>query len=54
MSASLWVNFDFPRLRLCHEQATCAQPEALGLTNRESVSKKFLVVGHLISYSHNT
>ena len=39
-SALLWVNFHFSWVRSCQEQATCAQPEALGRTNRHTITKK--------------
>ena len=37
--ASLRVHFLFLSLRLCQAQATCAQPQALGYTNRQAITK---------------
>ena len=31
LSASFWISLVFAWLRLCHDQAACAQSEALGL-----------------------
>ena len=39
-SASLEVNFVFSWLRLCQEQAICAQPATLARTNKHSITKK--------------
>ena len=40
MSASFRFNLLFAWLRLCQDQSTCAQPEALALTNLPAVTKK--------------
>ena len=41
VTASLWISLFFPWLRVCQDQATCDQPEALGGTNRHTITKKW-------------
>ena len=38
------VTLFFRWLRMCQDQATCAQPEALGRINRHSATKKSLIL----------
>ena len=49
VSASFRVSLLFAPLRLCEDQAICAQPEALGRTNRHAVMKKLSVVVQILN-----